>query len=79
MGSAAVDLAYTACGILDGFWEMKLNPWDIAAGSLLIQEAGGKVTDFQGKGNYLESGNIAAGNPFVHKKIVEVTKTISVK
>ena len=74
MGSAAVDLAYTACGIIDGFWEMKLNPWDVAAGSLLIQEAGGKVTDFEGEETYLESGNIAAGNPFVHGKIIEVTK-----
>ncbi|MEJ2629607.1 MAG: inositol monophosphatase family protein [bacterium] len=75
MGSAAVDLAYTACGIIDGFWEMKLNPWDVAAGSLLIQEAGGKVTDFEGEETYLESGNIAAGNPFVHGKILEVTKS----
>lgn len=79
MGSAAVDLAYTACGILDGFWEIKLNPWDVAAGSLLIQEAGGKVTDFQGKNNYLESGNIAAGNPFVHSKIIEVTENQHIK
>ncbi len=75
MGSAAVDLAYTACGIIDGFWEMKLNPWDVAAGSLLIQEAGGKVTDFEGEETYLEFGNIAAGNPFVHGKIIEVTKS----
>ena len=51
-----------------------LNPWDVAAGSLLIQEAGGKVTDFEGEEMYLESGNIAAGNPFVHGKILEVTK-----
>ncbi|MFO7889138.1 MAG: inositol monophosphatase family protein [bacterium] len=76
MGAAAVDLAFTACGILDGFWEISLKPWDMAAGSLLIKEAGGKVTDFQGKQNYMESGNIVAGSPFVHRKIVEVTESL---
>lgn len=57
-GSAALDLAYTAKGVFDGFWEMSLHPWDIAAGVLLIEEAGGKVSDFNGKERYLESGNI---------------------
>lgn len=74
MGSAAIDLAYTACGRFDGFWEMKLCPWDIAAGILLVQEAGGMVTDFHGGVNYLASGNVVAGNPILHGKILEVTQ-----
>lgn len=61
-GSAALDLAYVAAGRLDGFWEFQLQPWDIAAGILLIKEAGGMVTDFQGGENYLKSGNVIASN-----------------
>ncbi|WP_457567595.1 inositol monophosphatase family protein [Desulfurobacterium sp.] len=57
-GSAAIDLAYTAKGIFDGFWELSLNPWDIAAGVLLIKEAGGIVSDFTGGNNFLSTGNI---------------------
>jgi len=75
-GSAALDLAYTACGRVDGFWEMYLKPWDMAAGALLIQEAGGTVTDFFGKEDYLESGNITAGNPKLHAKLVKLLKPI---
>ena len=71
MGSAAIDLAYTACGRFDGFWEMKLKPWDISAGILLVEEAGGVVTDFKGEKGYAESGNVVAGNPFVHEKILK--------
>ena len=71
-GSAALDLAYVACGRLDGFWEMFLSSWDVAAGALLIEEAGGKVSDFYGKGAYLDSGNIVAGNPAVHARLVEI-------
>ena len=74
LGSAAIDLAYTACGRFDGFWEMKLGPWDIAAGVLLVQEAGGVATDFHGGTNYLASGNVIAGNPFVHKEILRVVR-----
>lgn len=62
-GAATLDLAYVACGRLDGFWEIGLKPWDIAAGSLLIKEAGGIVTDFNGGEDFLKSGNIIAGNP----------------
>jgi myo-inositol-1(or 4)-monophosphatase len=62
-GSAALDLAYIAAGRLDGFWEIGLKPWDIAAGALLIREAGGLVGDFSGEGRYLETGNVVAGNP----------------
>jgi myo-inositol-1(or 4)-monophosphatase len=65
-GAAALDLAYVACGRLDGFWEIGTMEWDIAAGILLIQEAGGVVTDFSFGENYLASGNIIAGNPKMH-------------
>ncbi len=65
-GSAALDLAYLASGRLDGFWEIGLNKWDIAAGVLLIQEAGGFISDFDGGKGYLESGNVVAGNPSVY-------------
>ena len=61
-GSAALDLAYVAAGRLDTFWEIGLAPWDIAAGSLLITEAGGVVSDLQGNDKYLTSGNIIGGN-----------------
>jgi myo-inositol-1(or 4)-monophosphatase len=72
-GSAALDLAYVASGRLDGFWEIGLNIWDMAAGVLLIQEAGGLSSDFTGGHNHLESGNIVAGNP---KLFAEILKTI---
>ena len=72
-GSAALDLAYVASGRLDGFWEIGLNIWDMAAGVLLIQEAGGLSSDFSGGHNHLESGNIVAGNP---KLFAEILKTI---
>ncbi len=75
-GSAAMDLAYTACGRMDGFWEMSLSAWDIAAGALLILEAGGKVSDFEGGQTYLESGHIAAANPFLHPKLVKILTPI---
>lgn len=70
-GSAALDLAYIAAGRLDGFWELGLREWDIAAGALLLQEAGGFITDFSGGSNYFETGNIIAGNPKVHKGIIQ--------
>ena len=70
-GSAALDLAYTAAGRFDGFFEIGLKPWDIAAGCLLVQEAGGLVGDFQGNENYLKSGNIIAGNPKVFGQLLQ--------
>ncbi len=70
-GSAALDLAYVAAGRLDGFWEFGLSPWDMAAGALLIQEAGGVVSDFGGGSNYLESGNIVGGNLKVSEAILK--------
>ena len=74
MGAATIDLAYTACGRFDGFWEMRLGPWDIAAGILLVQEAGGVVTDFSGGNGYLASGNVVAGNPAIQSQILDVTR-----
>ena len=75
-GSAALDLAYLACGRCDGFFELGLSPWDIAAGSLLIKEAGGIVTDFGGGNDYLTTGNIVSGNSFVHKEILKEVRNI---
>lgn len=73
-GSAALDLAYVAAGRLDGFWEIGLNPWDMAAGALLIQEAGGLISDFGGGDDYLETGNVVAGNPKVFKAILQTIR-----
>jgi len=73
-GSAALDLAYVAAGRLDGFWELGLSPWDMAAGILLIEEAGGFVTDFNGEKGFLESGNIVAANPKLIKHMLEHIK-----
>lgn len=73
-GSAALDLAYVAAGRLDGFWEVGLNPWDMAAGALLVQEAGGLVGDFSGGDNYMQTGNVVAGNPKVFKEILQAIR-----
>ena len=70
-GSAALDLAYVAAGRLDGFWEIGLNIWDMAAGVLLIQEAGGLVCDFAGEQDYLETGNIVAATPKLLSAILQ--------
>jgi myo-inositol-1(or 4)-monophosphatase len=69
-GSAVLDLAYTACGRFDGFWEMGLSPWDVAAGSLLIQEAGGSVTDWDGGDDYLFGRTIVGSNGLIHRAMV---------
>ncbi len=70
-GSAALDLAYVASGRLDGFWEFGLQPWDIAAGSLLIREAGGLISDMQGGDNFLKDGHVVAGTPKVFKALLQ--------
>ncbi len=70
-GAASLDLAYVASGRFDGFWEFGLQPWDIAAGELLIQEAGGLSSDFTGGNNKQKSGNIVAGNPKIFKAILK--------
>lgn len=69
-GSAALDLAHLAAGRCDGFFELGLSPWDVAAGSLLVTEAGGLVTDLGGGGDYLRTGNIVAGTPAVHPELL---------
>jgi len=73
-GSAALDLAYTAKGVFDGFWEMSLHPWDIAAGVLLIEEASGKVSDFKGEKGYLESGNIVGASPNTFRELLQIVQ-----
>jgi myo-inositol-1(or 4)-monophosphatase len=74
MGSAAIDLAYIAAGRIDGFWEVTLNPWDVAAGILLIAEAGGKVTDFLGNPYSIYGKPILASNGTIHEEMIRVLK-----
>jgi myo-inositol-1(or 4)-monophosphatase len=74
-GSAALDLAWLAAGRTDGFWEFNLNAWDIAAGVLIVREAGGIITDFQGNDNYLETGDIIAASPKVFPEMLKVIST----
>lgn len=73
-GAAALDLAYVAAGRLDAFWEMALAPWDIAAGTLLIREAGGLISDFKGGNDYMESGNVVCGNPKCFKGLLQLVQ-----
>jgi len=71
-GSAAIDMAYVACGRFDGFWEEGLNPWDVAAGKLLIEEAGGKITYYDGSPLSIYSPPICASNNLIHAQMLEV-------
>jgi myo-inositol-1(or 4)-monophosphatase len=73
-GSAALDLCYVSAGRFDGFWEMKLGPWDLAAGSLIVREAGGKVTDFSGKLIRLDGRQVLATNGRIHREMMKVLK-----
>ncbi|MBN1163118.1 MAG: inositol monophosphatase [Candidatus Krumholzibacteriota bacterium] len=75
-GAAVLDLCYVAAGRLDGFWELYLKPWDMAAGSLIVREAGGRVSDFFGGEDFLSAGNIVAGPASVHRDIVEATSRV---
>lgn len=70
-GSAALDLAYVAAGRLDGFWEIGLNPWDMAAGVLLIEEAGGLVSDLTGEARHMQNGNVVTANPRLFKAMLQ--------
>lgn len=70
-GAAALDLAAVAAGAFDGFWEQRLSAWDIAAGTLLVREAGGRVTDFTGRGLGVEHASVVAGNPAIHPWLLE--------
>lgn len=72
LGSAAVDLAYVACGRFEVFYEYGLNAWDVAAGAFLVQQAGGTVTDFSGKDDFIFGREIVAGNPGTHRELLAV-------
>ena len=75
LGSAALDLAYVASGRSDGFWEIGLQPWDIAAGVILVREAGGFVGDLDGGDSFMESGDIVAANPRLFKLMIPVLRS----
>jgi myo-inositol-1(or 4)-monophosphatase len=75
LGSAALDLCYVAAGWFDGYWEMKIGPWDLAAGSLIVREAGGKVTDFSGEPIHLDGRLVLATNGKIHRPMMRILKT----
>ena len=77
MGCAALDLAYVAAGRFDAFWERGLNSWDIAAGALLIREAGGFVTGADGEANFLETGSICCGNEIMHRELLALLRAVA--
>lgn len=77
-GSAALDLAYVACGRLDGYFETGLHPWDVAAGSLLVREAGGLVADFAGNQEFIECGDVVAANQRMFNELITTVKSRSV-
>ena len=72
LGSAALDLCYVACGRFDGFWEVALNPWDMAAGVLIVSEAGGKITDFQGRPSTIYQKQMLASNGKIHEQMKSI-------
>ena len=76
-GSAALDLCYVAAGLFDGFWELKLAPWDVAAGTLIVREAGGLVTGLGGEQQVIRHGSIVAGNPSIHRWLLELLNSSS--
>src|SRR5690606_27494824 len=73
-GSAAIDLAYVACGRLEGFFEYNLNPWDVAAGAFIVERAGGKISDFRGGDNFLFGGEMCASNSAIHGEMLDVIR-----
>jgi myo-inositol-1(or 4)-monophosphatase len=74
-GCAALDLAYVACGRFDGFWEIRLNPWDVAAGALLVREAGGQATNFVGGPDCLTGAEIVASNGHIHAEMIQLLRS----
>jgi myo-inositol-1(or 4)-monophosphatase len=76
LGSAAIDFCYVASGVFDGFWEVSLHPWDLCAGKLIVEEAGGIVTDFDGNEIDIYSKRILATNNFVNQKMIDVMRSI---
>jgi myo-inositol-1(or 4)-monophosphatase len=75
-GAAALDFAFVAAGRLDGYWERNLSPWDIAAGQIIVREAGGIVSGIEGHDDALTSGNVVCGNEFVQAELVKVLKPL---
>lgn len=75
-GAASLDLAYVACGRLDGFWEFNLKPWDIAAGALLIIEAGGLISDLEGSSTYLEIGHVLSATPAIYDEMSGLLRNV---
>jgi len=75
LGSAAIDLAYVACGRLEGFFEYNLNAWDVAAGTFIVQQAGGYVTDFKGGNNFVFGGELCAANANIHAEMLELIQS----
>jgi myo-inositol-1(or 4)-monophosphatase len=74
-GAAAIDLCYVACGRLDGFFERKLKPWDMAAGSLILSEASGKISQFESNNWHYSNDTIVASNSKIHKEILNILST----
>lgn len=77
LGSAALDLCYTACGRFDGYWELKLSPWDQAAGSLILREAGGKITDFKGRAFNIYGDEVLGTNGLIHRQMMKVLEKVA--
>ena len=75
-GSAALDLSYLACGRFDGFWELRLAPWDMAAATLIVEESGGKVTNLEGKKLNLYGDDVVASNGKIHQEMVKILKKV---
>jgi myo-inositol-1(or 4)-monophosphatase len=75
-GSAALDLCWTAQAIFDGFWEHHLSPWDVAAGAIIVEEAGGICTDFEGKRGFLQSGDILGASPAIHTELLRLIRSV---
>jgi myo-inositol-1(or 4)-monophosphatase len=75
-GSAALDLCYVAAGRFDGYWELKIHSWDVAAGSLMVTEAGGKVTDFRGGTFSIYDEEIIASNGWIHEEMLRVIQEV---
>lgn len=75
-GTAAIDLAYIACGRLDGFWELQLKPWDTAAGKIILEEAGGKITDYAGKPYSIYGSTLLATNELIHSEMLGILKEV---
>jgi myo-inositol-1(or 4)-monophosphatase len=75
-GSAALDMAFVAGGRLDGYWERNLQPWDMAAGQIIVREAGGIVSGMTGNDDALTTGNVVCGNEFVHAELVKILKPL---